>query len=102
MTERNYFSYVPDDGTDFHATADEARKRCQEAIDDMREHAEDGWDDAVTGICWGVVHGMTEECDRVTREQAEADGDEDLVARMDHHGHVEMINYRLVDVPLPE
>jgi len=24
MTERNYFSYVPDDGIDYHATTDEA------------------------------------------------------------------------------
>jgi len=95
---RNYFSYVLDDGTDFHATAEEAIKRCEDAIDEMRKEAPEwGWSDSVSGIAWGRVLGRSEECDVRTREQAEADGDEDLVATMDRQGVEEMVDYRLVN-----
>jgi hypothetical protein len=99
----DYFSFVPDDGVILHATSDEARQRCEEALEWFRREAnDDGWSEDVEGIVWGSVRGRSEVCDVKTREAAKEEGDEDLVYTMDSRGVDEVIDYRLVDVPLPE
>lgn len=52
-----YFSYDPGDGYETHATEDEARRRCEEAIGFYADEASDGgWSEEVEGVAWGRIH----------------------------------------------
>ena len=50
-----YFAYSHDTGFERYETADEARKAAEESLRGYREAADDGWDEEVTGVCWGEI-----------------------------------------------
>lgn len=57
----SYFAYDPDAGFEQFNTEAEAMDFAQVAIDAYREVAGDGWDEDVENVCWGVVHGTTQQ-----------------------------------------
>lgn len=57
----SYFAYDPDAGFEQFNTEAEAMVFAQAAIDAYREVAGDGWDEDVENVCWGVVHGTTQQ-----------------------------------------
>ncbi|UGA37884.1 hypothetical protein JOS77_28765 [Chromobacterium haemolyticum] len=57
----SYFAYDPDTGFEQFNTEAEAMAFAQVAIDAYREVAGDGWDEDVENVCWGVVHGTTQQ-----------------------------------------
>ena len=57
----SYFAYDPDVGFEQFNTEAEAIVFAQAAIDAYREVAGDGWDEDVENVCWGVVHGTTQQ-----------------------------------------
>lgn len=51
-----FFCYDPDNGINFYATEAEAREAAQSVVDTFRDiAADDGWQDEVEEVCWGVV-----------------------------------------------
>lgn len=56
-----FFSYDQDCGFELHETAEEAQQTAQEYIDQYREDAGDGWDEAAGYVCWGEVKQISEE-----------------------------------------
>lgn len=50
-----YFAYSHETGFDTYETADEAKKAAEESLQAYRDVADDGWDDEVTGVCWGEI-----------------------------------------------
>jgi hypothetical protein len=77
MTVHRFWSF-DGDCRDTHATAEEARKACERALDDYRDDAGDGWDEAVTSIMWGEIRELVVETKRVDEEQARAENDGEL------------------------
>lgn len=60
-----YFSYDPEDSFRFHATAEEAKKAAEQALDYCRDEAPDpGWPETTDRICWGEI----KECVTMTKE----------------------------------
>jgi hypothetical protein len=59
-TPDRYFSH---DGETYttHATEAEAQAEAQKAIDWWRDEADEGWDEAVTRVCWGEIREYAEE-----------------------------------------
>ncbi|NHR05762.1 hypothetical protein HA052_11180 [Chromobacterium haemolyticum] len=57
----SYFAYDPDTGFEQFNTEAEAMSFAQESIDAYRDAAGDGWDEGVENVCWGVVHGTTQQ-----------------------------------------
>lgn len=58
---KQYFSYEPDNGIEFHDSADEARDAAAERLSEAAHAAQDtGWDDSEGDICWGEVLGRVE------------------------------------------
>jgi hypothetical protein len=62
-----FFSYDPNDGFDTHETADQAMAAAEKALDRYRNEAPDGWDEDVTGVCWGEIKQITVETERRPR-----------------------------------
>jgi len=52
---QNWFSYDPGDGFEFHPNEEEAKLRCETALDHYRADAVDGWDEEVGQICYGRI-----------------------------------------------
>lgn len=50
-----YFSYDPDGGFELHDTAELAQAEADEAIDYYRQHADEGWSENVSQVCWGEL-----------------------------------------------
>ncbi|MDJ0473767.1 hypothetical protein QNA27_08900 [Pantoea eucalypti] len=50
-----YFAYDPECGFELFDTADEAQSHAQDAIDQFREEAAEGWPESVEGVCWGEL-----------------------------------------------
>ncbi|WP_145586564.1 hypothetical protein [Yersinia kristensenii] len=50
-----YFAAAPDYGWDMFNNKEDAIATCQAEIDAYRECRNDGWDDDVQRVCWGVV-----------------------------------------------
>lgn len=65
-----YFAYNPE-GFDTFKTLDEARKSAQESVDWYRDNIDDGWDEGVEQVCYGVILGAV-----VETENREPDEDE--------------------------
>ena len=62
--EQKFFSYDHENGPEFHSTAKEAKKRADEALDNDREYAYEGWAEEVEQICWGKILGQVVETER--------------------------------------
>nr|WP_239553310.1 hypothetical protein [Pantoea coffeiphila] len=50
-----YFAFSPDYGFDFFKNKQDAINTAQEEIDGYREDRDDGWDEDVRRVAWGVV-----------------------------------------------
>ncbi|HIE1217667.1 TPA: hypothetical protein ACXJRX_000894 [Serratia marcescens] len=50
-----YFAAAPDYGWDMFKNKEDAIATCQAEIDAYRDCRDDGWDDDVQRVCWGVV-----------------------------------------------
>ncbi|EOZ3200248.1 hypothetical protein ACQL43_004203 [Yersinia enterocolitica] len=50
-----YFAAAPDYGWDMFNNKEDAIATCQAEIDAYRECRDDGWDDDVQRVCWGIV-----------------------------------------------
>jgi len=50
-----YFAAAPDYGWDMFKNKEDAIAMCQAEIDAYRDCRDDGWDDDVQRVCWGVV-----------------------------------------------
>lgn len=62
---KQYFSYDPDNGIEFHDDAESARESAAESLSDAAHAAQDyGWDDSEGYICWGEVLGRVETAER--------------------------------------
>ncbi|OWY39367.1 hypothetical protein CEK28_08595 [Xenophilus sp. AP218F] len=57
----SYFAYDPDTGFERFNTEAEAKEYAQTSINAYRDAAGDGWDESVENVCWGVVHGTTQQ-----------------------------------------
>lgn len=71
-----FYSYDPDDGIQFHDTAEEAKARAEKALEDAEFHAADSdwcWNENEHQISWGKVHQWVNmnERDLTPEEQAE-------------------------------
>ena len=51
----SYFSYGSEHHFEWHKSAAEAVEAAEDAIDDYRGDACDGWSEEVDSICWGVI-----------------------------------------------
>jgi hypothetical protein len=73
-----WFSYDPGDGFETHDTEQAARERAEKSLDYYKDDApSDGWNEEVTGICWGKVAQKVAETMRKTRppkEELDDDG----------------------------
>lgn len=74
---KNYFSFDPEDGFEFHDTAEEAQERAQKTLDAEKDAAaSDGWNDNTNQICWGEVKACAEKTmERVRPPDSELDED---------------------------
>lgn len=86
---KKYFSYDQDQGFELHATAEEAKKAAEDALDFERCEASEGWSDYVEGICWGELKQMTVE----TLNRPRTDEDTYVSSDCDT-----IVDYGLVDV----
>lgn len=62
-----YYSYDPDSGIEFHATAEEAKARAGKALDAAKFNAADSdwyWQENEEEISWGEVRGKVSYNDR--------------------------------------
>ncbi|TCW00441.1 hypothetical protein [Biostraticola tofi] len=50
-----YFAAAPDYGWDIFKNKEDAIATCQAEIDAYRDCRDDGWDDDVRRVCWGIV-----------------------------------------------
>ena len=50
-----YFAYSPETGFDTYETAAEAKGAAEESLQAYRDVADEGWDEEVTGVCWGEI-----------------------------------------------
>lgn len=84
-----YFSYDTDQGFELHATAEEAQKAAEDALDFERGEACEGWSDGVDQICGGELKQMTIE----TLNRPRTDEDTFVSSDCDT-----IVDYGLVDV----
>lgn len=87
-----YFAYCPDAGFETFETEQEAINFAEEAINDFRDHADEGWDENVANVCWGKLEQHTTIVETKTVEEAEAEG----IRVCDNAAAV--VDYGLVDV----
>jgi hypothetical protein len=62
-----YYSYDPEDGIEFHDTAEQAKSRAEKALEDAEFHAADSdwsWNENEAEISWGEVRGKVTVTDR--------------------------------------
>lgn len=74
-----YYSYDPESGIEFHATAEEAKARAQRALDAAEFHAADSdwsWTENEGEISWGEVRGKVSVDDRPPTAEEKADNPE--------------------------
>lgn len=83
-----FWSYSDASGFERHETAEQARAAAEQALDWHRDESSDGWaeEDEVTRTCWGEIREAVVETARVTVEQAEAKGDEDMAGTLRANG----------------
>ena len=56
-----FFAYSHEIGFELLNTAEDARSFAQQEIDEYRDNAAEGWDEAVENVRWGVVLGKAEQ-----------------------------------------
>ncbi len=56
-----YFAYHPGAGFYTYPTAELAIENAEQWIEEYREAADEGWDEAVENICWGEVRQQAKE-----------------------------------------
>jgi hypothetical protein len=74
-----FYSYDPEDGIAFHATAEEAKARAEKALDDANFHAADSdwsWNENEDEISWGEVRGKVTVTDRPLDAEEKAENPE--------------------------
>lgn len=84
-----YFSYCPEEGFELHATAEEAKKAVEDALDFERSEACEGWSDYVDQFCWGEL------TQRVVETMCRPRTDDDTFVSPDCDT---IVDYGLVDV----
>ena len=55
MKAGGWYVNDPEDGVTFHGTEVEARTLAESILDDMREHADEGWPSGVDDLHWGKI-----------------------------------------------
>jgi len=84
----------PECGFETFKTAKEAEADAEAHLDHYRDDAPDGWNDEVTGICWGEVKASVDETERRPFDPATDFGiDPDCEA---------VVDYGLIAFPEPE
>lgn len=73
MEQHKYFSYCPESGFETFITAKEAEVSANESIDYFRDHADEGWDESVSQVCWGEIKQEVRVVDSKTIQEAEED-----------------------------
>lgn len=69
-----FFSYDPDVGMEFYATAEEARLRAMENLELHRdEAADDGWSEEIGELCWGEIKQAAIETERKSDDSGKFD-----------------------------
>lgn len=79
LTIPTFFSYSPEEGIEFHESADEARTRAEKQLDDAEFAAADSdwhWQENEDSICWGVVKACVIVRDRDLTPEEMADNPE--------------------------
>ena len=74
-----FYSYDPEDGIAFHATAEEAKARAEKALDAAEFSAADSdwsWQENEDQISWGEVRGKVEYNDRPLTPEEKAENPE--------------------------
>ena len=74
-----FYSYDPEDGIAFHATAKEAKARAEKALDDAAFNAADSdwcWQENEHEISWGEVSGKVQYNDRPLTPEEKAENPE--------------------------
>ncbi len=74
-----YYSYDPEDGIEFHDTAEEAKARAEKALEDAEFRAADSdwhWSDNEDEISWGEVRGKVSLNDREMTPEEKAENPE--------------------------
>ena len=56
MSAKQWFSFDPCDGFEFHETEEQAKRKAEASLDGYRSDAVDGWDEEVVYVCWGSVN----------------------------------------------
>jgi hypothetical protein len=69
-----YFCYDPDTGFDTYKTAEEAMQAADDAISYYRDNADEGWNEEVSGVCWGELKQHTVVTLELTPKQADEQG----------------------------
>lgn len=77
-----YFSYS-EDGMEYHDTAVKAKAAAQEVIDFYLGDACDGWNEAVTQVCWGRVTEDARMCNERPRTSEHLNVDPDILVICD-------------------
>ena len=80
-----YYSYSPEEGIQFHDTADQAKSRAEQAIEAACDVVADGfaWADNEHEICWGSVTEITAVTDRSPTGAEKADNpDVDVIRKL--------------------
>lgn len=75
---RRFFSYDPDNGFEFHDTAEQAKAECEKAFGYYQDEAAgDGWPENVDQLCWGEIKeqaSLIKETNRPPSEELDEDG----------------------------
>lgn len=70
----DYFCYDPETGFETHNTTEGAKQAAEDAIDYYRDHADEGWSEEVTGVCWGKILQRTVETASFSASEAKQNG----------------------------
>ena len=77
-----YFSYSPEEGIQFHDTADQAKDCAEQAVEAVCDSiADDLSSDNESEICWGKVMGKTVVTDRSPTDAEKAENPDVEVIR---------------------
>lgn len=87
-----FFSYLPEYGYETHATAEEARARCQTDLDDARG---EGWSESPEDTAWGEIRESAVCTMNKSVEEIEAEGDEYNAGRMRAEGWDFLADYAM-------
>ncbi len=66
-----FFAYCPETGFETFETKEEAQEHAEACLEDFRERAEEGWDEAVRNVCWGELKQTAQLTTIMTAEAAE-------------------------------